>query len=885
MEIFTKKKFWVKLLISLMAVITIYNFSAPTFVSADPGGGLLFAPVNSLFTILGDAMMYLIQHGLFGLNIIHINLYHPGKTVLGFIAIALGVIGTVALTILTGGAYLGLIAATIAIGCGLGYKAIIDILPDDYILPVFAVGPEQIFTNSIGMLDINFFEKNKKTTTIKDEHGNETVVSEEIISVLGKAYKNPSAAATLRPIITKWYAALRNFAIVALMIILMYIGIRIILSSTGKDKAKYKDRLVDWLIAMCLLFFMHYIMYFSVYVVSKITDGLNTTINWPVLTVPVSKIEPEGYVAKDPTLGIAAPEENGLDVIRRHNAIQVIDGEEHIVWPTNLAGIARHNIEVTDGAKSFAQVIIYCVAVMYTVMFLVTYLKRVIYMTFLTMIAPLVAMTYPLDKIHDGNAQAFNLWLKEYLFNLLIQPFHLIIYTIIVTSVMSFAINAPIYALVAMGFMLQAEKLMRRFFGFDKAQTASSTSAALGGAVAMQAVNKLRHMGPSGRHSGGKNGGDEKDNSKNTRIRDASKIATIESANFEQADNRNNIPENNDFSHMDGQYDGDERSLQAQQEQQQQYNRQTQGEGYSHMDGQYGGNEGSLHDQQDENNDDSNKESNSGGNTAKTQNSVRFNRKKDKNNVDEFELAKKKARRKAAGQVWGDVGKRVAKGVGNFALKAPGRLFGGLVGAGLATMATMASGKDLEDNVKDSLMGAGAGLAFGGKLSTNVDAISRNAKNEKKMKEERIIENLQHQKKEYADAYQDELADRATMEDKELRKKIEDDYVEELKGKDKKGKEDFIDKKIKSVIEYQKAGVSDNKIILKTMKMDDKMFGGAEEVTSQKKTLARLAQQRKRGVSRREISDSLIDNNVSDRARVHILNTIDNKLVKDKDRK
>ena len=38
-------------------------------------------------------------------------------------------------------------------------------------------------------------------------------------------------------------------------------------------------------------------------------------------------------------------------------------------------------------------------------------------MAFLTLIAPLVALTYPIDKMNDGQAQAFNRWMKEYIFN------------------------------------------------------------------------------------------------------------------------------------------------------------------------------------------------------------------------------------------------------------------------------------------------------------------------------------------------------------------------------------------------------------------------------------------------------------------------------------
>ena len=62
--------------------------------------------------------------------------------------------------------------------------------------------------------------------------------------------------------------------------------------------------------------------------------------------------------------------------------------------------------------------LIYVVLVIYTVIFVFTYVKRVVYMAFLTIIAPLVALTYPIDKMNDGKAQAFDAWFKEYIFNL-----------------------------------------------------------------------------------------------------------------------------------------------------------------------------------------------------------------------------------------------------------------------------------------------------------------------------------------------------------------------------------------------------------------------------------------------------------------------------------
>ena len=113
-------------------------------------------------------------------------------------------------------------------------------------------------------------------------------------------------------------------------------------------------------------------------------------------------------------------------------------------------------------------------------------------MAFFTMIAPLVALTYPLDKLSDGKAQAFNLWLREYIFNALIQPMHLALYTMLMTSAMHLATSNPIYALVAVGFLFPAEKFLKKMFGFDKAQTPGGAGSFVGGALTMSLLNRMR---------------------------------------------------------------------------------------------------------------------------------------------------------------------------------------------------------------------------------------------------------------------------------------------------------------------------------------------------------------------------------------------------------
>lgn len=199
---------------------------------------------------------------------------------------------------------------------------------------------------------------------------------EEIVGVF-----NESIANKLAPTISKWYKTLRTIALVGLLSVLVYISIRMIISSSSKDSAKYKKMFVDWLVAICLIFILHYVMAFVLQTISSINNFF------------------PGY-------------ENGVDKIF-----------------SNIRYEADKSYSVM---QMFASTVMYVALVILTCTFTIQYLKRVIYMAFLTMIAPLICLTYPLDKIKDGQAQALSMWLREYIFNALLQPMHLIIYTLLI---------------------------------------------------------------------------------------------------------------------------------------------------------------------------------------------------------------------------------------------------------------------------------------------------------------------------------------------------------------------------------------------------------------------------------------------------------------------
>ena len=264
---------------------------------------------------------------------------------------------------------------------------------------------------------------------------------------IGKTLK--STAGELQGTVSKWYKSLRLFALVGLLSVLVYIGIRILISSTGQEKAKYKKMIMDWIAAICILFMLQYIMSFTMTIVENLTEVFKAKVI----------------------------DDNGVDIL--------------------MSNIRQNiNLNAMSGITSFSCLIMYLALVVYTVVFTVHYLKRLVYLAFFTMIAPLIAFTYPLDKIKDGQAQAFGMWIKEYIFNALIPVLHMLIYSMFVGTALDLAISNPLYAIVCIAFLMPAEKFMRKMFGFDKATTSGQLGAAAGGAMVMNAINKIGHKPP-----------------------------------------------------------------------------------------------------------------------------------------------------------------------------------------------------------------------------------------------------------------------------------------------------------------------------------------------------------------------------------------------------
>lgn len=303
-------------------------------------------------------------------------------------------------------------------------------------VPVITYTPEEIFSNKVPALDINFINPSVKTGD------NETDQKMNI-------------AIKLRPTIASWYLALRSIAVVGLLSVLIYLGIRMLLTSVAADRAKYKQMLMDWVIAMCLVFVLHYIMSFCLTMAETVTAMLASNTDG-TFTVHATKID--GLGGSTYSISFAA----------------------------NLMSYVRFMVQAGDFNVKIAHCALYIMLVIFSIRFTWIYLKRVVNMAFLTLMAPMVALTYPIDKVSDGKAQAFNMWIKEYTYNAIIQPVDLLLYKVLLGTAIELAANNPLYGIVALGFIIAAEKLVKQMFGFNKAS--GGTVGSLAGAAGVTAI-------------------------------------------------------------------------------------------------------------------------------------------------------------------------------------------------------------------------------------------------------------------------------------------------------------------------------------------------------------------------------------------------------------
>lgn len=464
-----------KIIISLITVMMTFTWIMPTYSQADFGGALL-EPVCDLLLAVGDIANFLVSKTA-GVK----SRIIPGTTDANLETIQKeecnGFSNAKEIQAYFGGK---LIRKEVKLSNYSPEQAAeddIDYVPaTNIVYPHVKITPMEIFSGRVALLDANFFQE------VNDDYKARMLGAGEVGE---DSDTGNSTVADLKETISTWYQALRMIAIVGLLSVLVYVGLRMVTAAVATDKAKYKEMFVDWVIALCLVFFLHYIMVFTMTMVQEV----------------------QNLFISGPSTSSTNNDANKKTI----NTILLVYRNETLVtekaFPTNLTGYNRVLAGNPDAIPKLTYTIMYLALTFYTVYFFFIYIKRVIILTFLTIIAPLVALTYPIDKVKDSKAQAFEFWLREYIVNAMIPIIHLVLYTVLVTSAIDLAVKSPLYAICVLAFIVPAEKIVKEMFGI-KSSTTPALGGFAGGALAAQMVQKL-----------GKGGKDKGKDGKSDKIR------------------------------------------------------------------------------------------------------------------------------------------------------------------------------------------------------------------------------------------------------------------------------------------------------------------------------------------------------------------------------
>ena len=296
--------------------------------------------------------------------------------------------------------------------------------------------------------------------------GSSEVNGIDIVSVDFFDFSGTGAVHSIRENVAIWYYSLRNVAIVALLIILVYVGIRMVISTVAEEKAKYSKMLTDWVFSLVLLFLMHYIMIFTI------------EINKVLVDLVAKGLNPGSLLSVSP---------GGQE-------IEIIPN----VWNSYTTGLAADVFDV-KASVGWGALIVYAMMIVVTLIYLIMYIKRMITVAFLIIISPLITITYSIDKMKDGKSQALDTWLKEFIYNILIQPFHCIIYVVFVSTALKLVddggIGSVILAIIMVAFMHSAEKIVKNIFGLKSESMADAVSSAAGVMATMKVIQSVGGKG------------------------------------------------------------------------------------------------------------------------------------------------------------------------------------------------------------------------------------------------------------------------------------------------------------------------------------------------------------------------------------------------------
>lgn len=260
---------------------------------------------------------------------------------------------------------------------------------------------------------------------------------------------NPGVSGTIAKSVNDFYSFFVKIAVVAYMVILLYVGVRILLNAGTDKQAKYKEYLLYWVEGIVILFFFPYIMKYTIIINNAFVEYIynNKGIAGTLMSQPSTQTAAGGMSGMESGVqGIINTLKGGSDYM----SVMFLDGWE-------------------KGWLVYA--ICFSVMVMQVLMLLIIYFKRLLIIVFLIVCFPFVTISYAIDKLGDGKSQAFGNWYKEFALNVFTNSFHAIVYVIgmaFITELGKSAGRNWLLMIILLSFVSKGDEMLRGLFNLGK---------------------------------------------------------------------------------------------------------------------------------------------------------------------------------------------------------------------------------------------------------------------------------------------------------------------------------------------------------------------------------------------------------------------------------
>jgi len=274
----------------------------------------------------------------------------------------------------------------------------------------------------------------------------------------------------VKDVVSNWYTIFTAIAVAVYIMVLLFIGVQILLHSTGAGMSKAKELLVKWLKGILVLIFIPYLIKYAFLINEAIVDMLREAGG-------VKKYSVGSHFGDSTEWSAEEIEFRSPEFVSKYTGNVVFGSDDATRGYLKKLGNYEQNLDLMRIMRAYAGVtkkiiyaIIWYILLGQLIVFIVQYYKRYFIIAFLFAMFPLVCIFNGISLAKGNPGKEIGNWLKEILTNIFVQTVHAIIYTIITgvcvsivkEDMQSSATLNWLIIILAINFMSEGEKLLKK---------------------------------------------------------------------------------------------------------------------------------------------------------------------------------------------------------------------------------------------------------------------------------------------------------------------------------------------------------------------------------------------------------------------------------------